>query len=244
MKQVLNILHAIRKDSYLNMDAQCRIQNIVAGILKAFMCQEYDISRLSPKLNLKDSELVNILNHAGIEIEDNHVREDGIEYLVNREVGKIKRYFELSLANYALLSTKEQRIFNSFLKRYGIKYRKIRSWKDLKIETIRNDCYNELTQDSGLIFYDGKYVDCEEIEAIDNTKYRSMIQLIRSSLMYNVKNMRKWIQFKPIYNSTIVYILMHHFHIFTSDDNNSIHAAKQISMFNLSQNAKNYILAA
>ena len=71
-----------------------------------------------------------------------------------------------------------------------------------------------------------------------------MIQLIRSSLMYNIKNKRKWIQFKPSSDTTVAYILANRFHIFTSDDNNSIHAAKQNTKFYLPQNAKNYILAA
>lgn len=206
----------------------------------------YNVSLISRKLNLAPADLISILTHARIEVTDDYIPEEGIRYLVDREVGKIKRYFEQSLANYTSLSAKEQRTFNAFLKRYGIKCRKVRRWEDLKIESIRNDCYKELTGDGAQTFYDGKYICYEEIESADESKSksRSMIQLIRRSLMYNIKNKRKWIQFKPSSNTTVAYIITHHFHIFTSDDSNSIHAAKQSTMFNLPQNAKNYILAA
>lgn len=234
----------VKRHPYIDFYAIFDEQKIVKSILKAYMFREHEITRLSKKLNLEDIDLINILTHARIEITDNCVSEDGIQYLVDREVGKIKRYFEQSLANYTSLSAKEQRTFNAFLKRYGIKFREIKKWSDLKIEAIRKDCYNELTRDGVQIFYDGKYICYEELEADNDSNYSSIIQLIRSSLMFNMRNMRRWIQFKPISDSTITYILMHHFHIFTSDDSNSIHAAKQFTMFYLPQNAKNYIFAA
>lgn len=242
MKQYLKMMDVIRReyDIFVIFDKH----KIVDAILKAMAVEAYDVSHISKKLNLKTSDLISILAHARIEVIDNCVPHEGIQYLVDREVGKIKRYFEQSLANYTSLSSKEQRTFNAFLKRYGIKCRKIRRWEDLKIESIRNDCRKELTGDGAQTFYDGKYICYEEIEAVDDTKSRSMIQLIRSSLMYNIKNKRKWIQFKPVSNPTVAYILTHHFHIFTSDGNNSIHTAEHISMLNLPQNAKNYILAA
>lgn len=62
-------------------------------------------------------------------------------------------------------SRKEQRTFNAFLKRYGIKCRKIKRWEDLKIESIRNDCFKELTGDGIQTFYDGQYICHEEIES-------------------------------------------------------------------------------
>lgn len=220
---------------------------IVDAILKAMIGETYgtyDVSHISKKLNISTSDLISILAHARIEIIHNYIPYEGIQYLVDREVGKIKRYFEQSLANYTSLSAKEQRTFNAFIKRYGIKCRKVKRWEDLKIESIRNDCYKELIGDGVQTFYDGWYICHEEIESADDSKSRSMIQLIRRSLMYNIKNKRKWIQFKPSSNTTVAYIITHHFHIFTSDDSNSIHAAKQSTMFNLPQNAKNYILAA
>ena len=236
-----------RKSGYVIFDNS----KIVDAILRSMSIEgyaygygAYNVSHISRKLNLAPADLISILTHARIKITDDYIPEEGIRYLVDREVGKIKRYFEQSLANYTSLSAKEQRTFNAFLKRYGIKCRKIRRWEDLKIESIRNDCYKELTGDGVQTFYDGKYICYEEIEAADNSKSRSMIQLIRSSLMYNVKNKRKWIQFKPSSNTTVAYILTHHYHIFTSDDSNSIHAAEPIKMFYLPQNAMNYILAA
>ena len=244
MKLLFKIEHIAKSESGLRRFGIFDKHKIVDAILKAMAVEAYDVSHISKKLNLKSSDLISILAHARIEVIDNYVRHDGIQYLVDREVGKIKRYFEQSLANYTSLSSKEQRTFNAFLKRYGIKCRKIRRWEDLKIEAIRNDCRKELTGNGAQTLYDGKYICHEEIEAVDNTKSRSMIQLIRSSLMYNIKNKRKWIRFKPTANTTIAYILTHHFHIFTSDDNNSIHTAEHISMLNLPQNAKNYILAA
>ena len=244
MKLLFKIEHIAKSESGLRRFGIFDKHKIVDAILKAMAVEAYDVSHISKKLNLKTSDLISILAHARIEVIDNYVRHDGIQYLVDREVGKIKRYFEQSLANYTSLSSKEQRTFNAFLKRYGIKCRKIRRWEDLKIEAIRNDCRKELTGNGAQTLYDGKYICHEEIEAVDNTKSRSMIQLIRSSLMYNIKNKRKWIRFKPTANTTIAYILTHHFHIFTSDDNNSIHTAEHISMLNLPQNAKNYILAA
>ena len=245
MKQLLGIMHVIKNepDRFVIFDKH----KIVDAVLYAIAVEAhgtYDVSHISKKLNLATSDLISILAHARIEVIDNYVTYEGIQYLVDREVGKIKRYFEQSQANYTSLSSKEQRTFNAFLKRYGKKCRKIRRWEDLKIEAIRNDCRKELTGDGAQTFYDGKYIYHEEIEADDDTKSRSMIQLIRSSLMYNIKNKRKWIRFKPTANTTIAYILTHHFHIFTSDDSNSIHTAEHISMLNLPQNAKNYILAA
>lgn len=241
MKQLLEIKHIFNSTrNYLlgDFDTKC----IVQSILSAY--RRYEVTGLCRKLNLDPSDIVSILAHARIEIVDNCISEDGIEYLVDREVEKIKRYFEQSLSNYASLSAKEQRTFNAFLKRYGIKYRKIRKWDDLRIESIRKDCYEELTQDGFVTFCDGKYICYEEIEVADDSKYRSTIQLIRRSLMYNMKKMRKWIRFKPISDPTVIYILTNHFHIFTSDDSNSIHAAEHIYMLNLPQNARNYILAA
>ena len=232
-----------RHNNYVLFD----FRKIVNAVLRESIGElygAYEVTQVSKKLNLEPSDLISMLAHARIEVINNRVSEKGIEYLVDREVSRVKRYFEQSLANYTLLSTKEQRIFNAFLKRYGIKYRKIRKWEDLKIETIRKDCYEELTRPEVVAFYDGKYICYEEIETIDDTKSRSTIQLVRSSLMYNIKNKRKWIRFKPISNTTVAYILTHHFHIFTSDDSNSIHAVEQTKMFNLPQNAKNYILAA
>lgn len=232
-----------RKSGYVIFDNS----KIVDAILRAMGVEAYstyDVTDISKKLSLSTSDLISILAHARIEVINNCVSEEGIRYLVDREVYKIKRYFEQSLANYTSLSDKEQRTFNAFLKRYGIKCRKIKRWEDLKIESIRNDCYKELTGDGAQTFYDGKYICYEEIESTDDSKSRSMIQLIRSSLMYNIKNKRKWIQFKPSSDTTVAYILANRFHIFTSDDNNSIHAAKQNTKFYLPQNAKNYILAA
>ena len=245
MKQYLNMMDVIRRER--DIFAIFDKHKIVDAVLCAIAVEAhrtYDVSHISRKLNLAPSDLISILAHARIEVIDNCVPYEGIQYLVDREVGKIKRYFEQSLANYTSLSNKEQRTFNAFLKRYGIKCRKIRRWEDLKIEAIRNDCRKELTGNGAQTFYDGKYICHEEIEAVDDAKSRSMIQLIRSSLMYNIKNKRKWIQFKPVSNHTVAYILTHHFHIFTSDDSNSIHAAEQNNMFNSLQNAKNYILAA
>ena len=236
--------HIVKRNSgYVIFDRH----EIVDAILKAMIVETYgtyDVSHISKKLNISTSDLISILAHARIEVIHNYIPYEGIQYLVDREVGKIKRYFEQSLANYTSLSAKEQRTFNAFLKRYGIKCRKVRRWEDLKIESIRNDCYKELTGDGAQTFYDGRYICHEDLESADDSKSRSMIQRIRRSLMYNIKNQRKWIQFKPSSNTTVAYILTHHFHIFTSDDSNSIHAAKQSTMFNLPQNAKNYILAA
>lgn len=245
----LKIEHVSKNQSCIGCYVIFDNSKIVSAILKAMTIEgyaygygAYNISHLCQKLNLKQSDLISILSRAKHEVTNNCVTEEGIQYLVDREVGKIKRYFEQSLDNYAFLSAKEQKTFDAFLKRYGIKCRKIKRWKDLKIESIRNDCYKELTGDGVQTFYDGKYVCYEEIESVDSSK--SMIQLIRSSLMYNIKNKRKWIQFKPSSNTTVAYILIHHFHIFTSDDSNRIHAEKQDTMFYLPQNAKNYILAA
>lgn len=247
MKQSLKIEGITKSKARLEDYVIFDNSKIVDAILRAMGVETYlayDVIDISNKLSLSTSDLISILAHARIEVIDNHIPHKGILYLVDREVGKIKRYFEQSLANYTSLSGKEQRTFNAFLKRYGVKCRKIKRWEDLKIESIRNDCYKELTGDGVQTFYDGKYISYEEIEAADNSKSRSMIQLIRSSLMYNVKNKRKWIQFKPSSNTTVAYILTHHYHIFTSDDSNSIHAAEPIKMFYLPQNAMNYILAA
>jgi hypothetical protein len=247
MKQSLKIEGITKSKARLEDYVIFDNSKIVDAILRAMGVEAYntyDVTDISKKLSLSTSDLISILAHARIEVTNNCVSEEGILYLVDREVYKIKRYFEQSLANYTSLSDKEQRTFNAFLKRYGIKCRKIRRWEDLKIESIRNDCYKELTGDGIQTFYDGRYICHEEIESADESKSRSMIQLIRRSLMYNIKNKRKWIQFKPNSNTTVAYIITHHFHIFTSDDSNSIHAAKQSTMFNLPQNAKNYILAA
>ena len=111
--------------------------------------------------------LISILAHARIEVIHNYIPYEGIQYLVDREVGKIKRYFEQSLTNNTSLSSKEQRTVNAFLKRYGIKCRKIKRWEDLKIESIRNDCFKELTGDGTQTFYDGQYICHEEIESAD-----------------------------------------------------------------------------
>ena len=240
MKGLLKFKDVIHQKSYL-YDG---IKDVTECIITALIGQRYDISTVSRKLNISSSDLKNILNQVRIGTIDNYITQDGIEYLVNREVGKIKRYFEQSLANYTTLSTKEQRTFNAFIKRYGIKYRTIKRWNDLKVETIRKDCYNELTGNGVQTFYNGEYICIEEIKKSDDSKSKSVIQLIRSSLMYNMKKIRKWIRFKPISDTTVTYILTHHFHIFTSDESNSIHAAKQNTKFYLPQNAKNYILAA
>ena len=214
-------------------------------ILETLYGRVYDLHAISRKLNLSHKQIEEILSHAKIELVDNnYITEDGVRYLADREVGKVKKYFEQSIANYASLSDKDRRIFDAFITRYGIKYRSIKRWDDLKVEIIRNDCFNELTRNGTQTFYEGEYICAEEIKKADDSKSRSMIQLIRSSLMYNMKKMQKWIRFKPISDTTVVYILTHHFHIFTSDDSNSIHAARQNNMFNSLQNAKNYILAA
>ena len=247
MKQSLKIEGITKRKARLEDYVIFDNSKIVDAILRAMRVEAYntyDVTDISKKLSLSTSDLISILAHARIEVIDNYIPHKGILYLVDREVGKIKRYFEQSLANYTSLSAKEQRRFNAFLKRYGIKCRKIKRWEDLKIESIRNDCYKELTGDGIQTFYDGQYICHEEIESADESKSRSMIQLIRRSLMYNIKNKRKWIQFKPNSNTIVAYIITHHFHIFTSDDINIIHAAKQSTMFNLPQNAKNYILAA
>ena len=243
MEQSFKIMNVVKRDSDIVIFDK---RKIVDAILKAMAGGEYErynISHISKKLNLATSDLISILTHARIKVIDNSVSEQGIKYLVDRKVEKIKQYFQLSLANYNLLTTKELRIFNAFLKRYGIKFRKIRKWEDLKIEAIRKDCYDDLTRNETIAFYDGKYLWYDETEKTDDTKSQSTIQLIRSSQMYNIKNKRKWIRFKPTSN-TVAYILTHHFHIFTSDDINSIHTAEQVKMFNLPQNAKTYILAA
>lgn len=248
MEQSLKMEHVVKRKSGIVIFDHRKIVDAVLRSMSiegyAYGYGAYNVSHISRKLNLAPVDLISILTHARIEVTDDYIPEEGIRYLVNREVGKIKRYFEQSLANYTSLSAKEQRTFNAFLKRYGIKCRKVRRWEDLKIESISNDCYKELTGNGAQTFYDGKYVCYEEIESTDDSKSRSMIQLIRSSLMYNIKNKRKWIQFKPSSDTTVAYILANRFHIFTSDDNNSIHAAKQNTKFYLPQNAKNYILAA
>jgi hypothetical protein len=244
MEQSFKIKHVVKRDSGIVIFDKRKIVDIILKAMGVGEYGTYDISHISKKLNLATSDLISILVHARINVVDNCVSEEGIQFLVDREVGKIKRYFKQSLANYDSLSGKELRTFNAFLKRYGIKCRKIRRWEDLKIEAIRNDCHKELTGNGAQTFYDGKYICYEENEAVDELKSRSMIQLIRSSLMYNIKNKRKWIRFKLTSSTTVVYILTHHFHIFTSDDSNSIQAADHISMFNLPQNAKTYILAA
>lgn len=244
MKQVIKIEHVTKRKSPLIIFNQ---HNIVNAILKAITgagYRTYSILDISNKLSISTSDLTSILAHARIEVIDNCLDERGIQYLVDREVGKIKRYFEQSLANFTSLSEKEQRTFNAFLKRYGLKYRKIKKWNDLKIEIIRKDCYADLTESHAQNFFDGKFICDEEVEAAETTKTTSIIQLIRSSLMYNIKSMRKWIIFKPISDTTVVYILTHHFHIFTSDDSNSIQAAEQTPKFNLPQSANNYILVA
>lgn len=218
------------------------LQSIILKMLYGCLYNIHDISR---RTNLNYKQIKEILSHARVELIDGkYISEDGIRYLADREVGKVKKYFEESIANYTTLSDKDKRVFDAFIKRYGIKYRTIKRWNDLKVETIRKDCYNELTGNGAQTFYNGEYICIEEIKKSDDSKSKSVIQLIRSSLMYNMKKMRKWIRFKPISDTTVTYILTHHFHIFTSDDSNSIHTAEQSKMYNLPQNARNYILAA
>lgn len=241
MKQLISLENLIRR----RIDSFFDTEHITSCILSIIKVQTYEISRIARITNLSESDLTTILTHSRIEIIDNCISEAGIRILADREVGKIKVYFEQSIANYSSLSSKEKRTFDAFLQKYAIKYRKIKAWHDLQVEAIRKDCYNELTGTSRLTFYDGKYICYEDLEVTDTSQIRSIIQLIRSSLMYNMKSMRKWIHFKPMRDSTVAYILTHHFHIFTTDDSDSsILTADKNNMFHLPQDAKYYILAA
>ena len=237
MIQVLEGISSVRKRRVWDFD--------ISEILKQIIIPQYDANEVGKRLNLQISEIKEILTHARIElIDDKYIPEDGIEYLVDREVGKIKRYFEQSIANYSSLSDKDKRIFDAFLKRYGKRGRLIKRWNDLRTEVIRKDCNDELRGLTKLTFYDGKYICYEELTNPDIIRASSLFHHIRHTLMYNIKNMRQWITFRLVVNTTIIYTLAHHFHIFTTDDNNSILTADRNIKWNLPQNAKHYILAA
>lgn len=240
MIQALEVTSLFRNhlSSYLN-------EHLVSIVLSSFIEPRYDIEKVGRRLNLNRNQIQEILSHAHIELlDDKYIPDEGIAYFLDREVGKIKRYFEHSITNYASLSDKEQRIFDAFLKRYGKRGRQIKKWDDLRIEAIRNDCDEELRGRSTLTFYDGKYICYEELTSSDNVKSYSLFYQIRCTLMYNIKNIRQWINFRQAVNTTITYILSHHFHIFTTDDSNSILTADISFKCNLPRNAKHYISAA
>ena len=220
-------------------------EHLVNIALSSILDSRYDIEKVGRRLNLNREQIQEILTHAHIElIDDKYIPDEGITYLADREIGKIKRYFEQSIANYSSLSDKDKRIFDAFLKRYGKRGRLIKRWSDLRGEVIRKDCNDELRGLTKLTFYDGKYICYEELTNPDTIRSSSLFHHIRNTLMYNIKNMRQWITFRLVVNTTIIYTLTHHFHIFTTDDSNSILRADRNIKFNLPQNAKHYILAA
>ena len=239
MRQVLEGLYSVRKRRAWDFD--------ISEILKQIIIiPQYDADKVGRCLNLGINEIKEILTHVRIElIDDKYIPEAGIEYLADREVGKIKRYFEQSIANYSSLSDKDKRTFDAFIKRYGKIGRIVKRWSDLRIEVIRKDCNDELRGLSKLTFYDGKYICYEELtNPTDVIWSNSLFHQIRHTLMYNMKSMRQWITFRLIVNTTVIYTLAHHFHIFTTDDSNSILTAEENIKWNLPQNAKHYILAA
>ena len=240
MLQRLDYSCLLRAKKYIGSTQN--IENILSSILGMEMYNAHEVSK---RLNLKMTELKDILRPVRIElIDDLYLTNEGIEYLASRELGKVKRYFELSIANYSLLSDKERRVFNAFIKRYRRLGKKVLKWDDLKVEVIRRDCRNEILGKAPIIFHEGAYISYEELTSPNPIKEKSLFQQIRSTLMYNVKNLREWIGFNLIQDSTIIFILTHHFHIFTSDDNNiSIHPTDGHPMFNPSQNAERCILA-
>lgn len=220
-------------------------EHLVSIALNSIIDSRYDIEKVGRRLNLNRNQILEILLHLHIElIDDKYIPDEGITYLADREVGKIKRYFEQSIANYQYLSEKDKRIFDAFLKRYGKRGRLIKRWNDLRTEVIRKDCNDELRGLTKLTFYDGKYICYEELTNPDIIRASSLFHHIRHTLMYNIKNMRQWITFRLVVNTTIIYTLAHHFHIFTTDDNNSILTADRNIKWHLPQNAKHYILAA
>lgn len=241
MIQVLDCSCLLRGSRYIGTTQN--IANIVANILGT---QLYNAHEISKRLNLKMTELKDILRHVQIElVDDKYLTNKGIEYLTSRELNKVKKYFELSIANYSSLSDKERRIFDAFLKRYRRLGKKTLKWDDLKVEIIRRDCRNEILGNSPITFYEGTYISYEELTDPNPIKEGSLFQQIRCTLMYNMKNLRKWIIFNLIQDSTIIFVLTHHFHIFTSDDNNiSIHPIEGHIMFNPSLNAEKCILAS
>lgn len=241
MIQVLDCSCLLRGSRYIGTTQN--IANIVANILGT---QLYNAHEISKRLNLKITELKDILRHVQIElVDDKYLTNEGIEYLTSRELNKVKKYFELSIANYSSLSDKERRIFDAFLKRYRRLGKKILKWDDLKVEIIRRDCRNEILGNSPITFYEGTYISYEELTDPNPIKEKSLFQQIRSTLMYNMKNLRKWIGFNLTQDCTIIFVLTHHFHIFTSDDNNiSIHPIEGHTMFNPSLNAEKCILAS
>ena len=239
MRQVFEGLYSVRKRRAWDFD--------ISEILKQIIIiPQYDADKVGRCLNLGINEIKEILTHVRIElIDDKYIPEAGIEYLADREVGKIKRYFEQSIANYSSLSDKDKRTFDAFIKRYGKRGRIVKRWSDLRIEVIRKDCNDELRGLTKLTFYDGKYICYEELtNPTDVIWSNSLFHQIRHTLMYNMKSLRQWITFRLIVNTTVIYTLAHHFHIFTTDDSNSILTAEENIKWNLPQNAKHYILAA
>lgn len=169
--------------------------------------------------------------------EECHLSQEAIEFLAEKYIKRLHRYFDNCVSAGDDLDSKELERFTTFKKKYGKIYRiRIKKWSDIDIHRIARDFKNELKHKAFSAYFDEfepfefptiLLSEAVSIEIIARNKSRSnnssLFTSISHSLHYGAR-IKKKVPARPRYRNIVLETLQENrFHIFSGEsDSNAL----------------------
>ena len=220
-------------------------ENNVNGALQEFKPFSF-ISLFGPTIDMA-ADLMNVsvnvveewLSRENLSLdEDEHLTEDAIDFLAEKYVNRLHKYFDNCLASLDNLDSKEQAIFEDFKSKYGKFYRRhINKWGDIDAKRIAKDFRQELSTKAYSAFFDGfEVIDFSKQilavqEVVPRIYWDNYTQYERGVLLYELSHslyygsrLKTKVPRIPEYRHIVLEILQeNHFHIFSGEsDSNAL----------------------
>jgi len=174
--------------------------------------------------------------------QDRHLYEDAIDFLAEKYVDRLHKYFDNCTAAGESLEGNERILFNQFKSKYGKLYRfHIEKWSDVDAKRIAKDFKKELSDKAAKVYFlDGDFECLELSESIiaaskavpfDRLSFdvltiseRALLLSELSHSLYYGSRLKTKIPARPGYRNIVLEILQENrFHIFTGEsDSNAL----------------------
>ena len=171
--------------------------------------------------------------------EEGHLTEEAIDFLADKYVNRLHKYFDNCIASWENLDGNERKLFMQFKSRYGKFYRfHIERWKDIDARRIAKDFKNELENRAhdayfrsllGTDYYDQFMVIQEVSEQLNRYDYcltyseRSLLLFELSHSLYYGSRLKTNVPERPEYRDILLEILQENrFHIFPVESDSNV----------------------
>lgn len=157
-----------------------------------------------------------------------HLSSQAIDALAEKHVELSRNFVKYCIGAYSSLSDLEFKRYRAFVSRYKKPFRTVKSWNDINEARVAKDFKDQLYS---MVYDEGPGVfEVPVLEEIEAREYRycyplsndreHIFQLLRDDLYYHARHPERLIR-RPLgaIAFTIVFILAHRFHIFSSGPN-------------------------